>query len=56
LSWLFISRYNNYTIKRLQEEVPFFNWTSFFQTAFSQVNRTVQQEEKIILYSPDYLK
>lgn len=50
------NRYNNYTIRRLQEEITFINWTSFFQVAFSKINRTIDQDEKIILYSTDYLK
>ena len=31
---IFPTRYNNYTIGKLQEEIKFFNWTSFFQAAF----------------------
>jgi len=50
------NRYNNYTIGKLQEEIKFFNWTSFFQAAFRQINKTITEDEKIILYSPEYLK
>lgn len=33
--------YNPYTIRQWQKEVPFMNWTYFFNDAFKLVNRTV---------------
>lgn len=33
--------YHPYTIRQWQKEVPFLNWTMFFNDAFKQVNRTV---------------
>lgn len=33
--------YNPYTIRQWQKEVPFVNWTMFFNDAFKLVNRTV---------------
>lgn len=33
--------YNPYTIRQWQKEVPFLNWTEFFNDAFKLVNRTV---------------
>ena len=48
-------RYNNFTIAILQEKVPFFNWTLYFQNVFQRINKTIQPDEQIIVYSLDYL-
>ena len=48
-------RYNNFTLAILQEKVPFFNWTLYFQNVFQRINKTIQPNEQIIVYSLDYL-
>ena len=48
-------RYNNFTLRVLQEQVPFFNWTQYFQNVFQRINKTISPDEQIIVYSLDYL-
>ena len=48
-------RYNNFTLRILQEQVPFFNWTQYFQNVFQRINKTISPNEQIIVYSLDYL-
>ena len=48
-------RYNNFTLRILQEQVPFFNWTQYFQNVFQRINKTISPDEQIIVYSLDYL-
>lgn len=36
--------YNPYTIRQWQKEVPFMNWTMFFNDAFKLVNKTVSMK------------
>ncbi|XP_041983759.1 endothelin-converting enzyme homolog isoform X2 [Aricia agestis] len=48
--------YNPYTIRQWQNEVPFMNWTLFFNDAFKLVNRTISDTERIVVYAPDYFK
>ena len=33
----------------------FINWTNYFGDAFKRVNRTISDDEKIIVYAPDYM-
>ena len=42
--------YNPYTIRQWQKEVPFINWTMFFNDAFKLVNRTVSMFENVLCY------
>ncbi|PZC81626.1 hypothetical protein B5X24_HaOG212332 [Helicoverpa armigera] len=48
--------YNPYTIRQWQKEVPFVNWTMFFNDAFKLVNRTIPDTERIVVYAPEYFK
>ena len=48
-------RYNNYTIKKLQEEVDLFNWQHYFGNAFKRFDRKIDQNETIVVYSINYL-
>jgi len=48
-------RYNNFTLDILQQKVPLFNWTVYFQNVFQRINKTVQPSQQIIVYSLDYL-
>ncbi|KAH9634372.1 hypothetical protein HF086_010852, partial [Spodoptera exigua] len=47
--------YNPYTIRQWQKEVPFMNWTMFFNDAFKLVNRTIPDTERIVVYAPETL-
>ncbi|KAF9808055.1 hypothetical protein SFRURICE_017227, partial [Spodoptera frugiperda] len=44
--------YNPYTIRQWQKEVPFMNWTMFFNDAFKMISDT----ERIVVYAPEYFK
>ncbi|KAL4712581.1 hypothetical protein ACJJTC_007597 [Scirpophaga incertulas] len=48
--------YNPYTIRQWQKVAPFLNWTMFFNSAFKVVNRTISDQERIVVYAPDYFK
>ncbi|CAH0764829.1 unnamed protein product [Diatraea saccharalis] len=48
--------YNPYTIRQWQKEAPFLNWTLFFNNAFSLVNRSISDTERIVVYAPDYFR
>jgi len=48
-------RYNNYTIKKLQEEVDLFDWKHYFGNAFKRFDRKIDQNETIVVYSINYL-
>ncbi|XP_050671750.1 endothelin-converting enzyme homolog isoform X2 [Leptidea sinapis] len=48
--------YNPYTIKQWQREAPFLNWSMFFNDAFKLVNRTIPDDERIVVYAPEYFK
>ncbi|CAG5037602.1 unnamed protein product [Parnassius apollo] len=48
--------YNPYTLKQWQKEAPFLNWSSFFNDAFKLVNRTISDNERIVVYAPEYFR
>ncbi|CAH2060687.1 unnamed protein product, partial [Iphiclides podalirius] len=48
--------YNPYTLKQWQKEVPFLNWSNFFNDAFKLVNRTISDNERIVVYAPEYFR
>ncbi|XP_026317208.1 endothelin-converting enzyme homolog isoform X2 [Hyposmocoma kahamanoa] len=48
--------YNPFTIKEWQKVAPFLNWTVFFNDAFKVVNRTITENERIVVYAPDYFR
>lgn len=48
--------YNPYTIKQWQKEAPFLNWSMFFNDAFKLVNRTISDNERIVVYAPEYFR
>ncbi|XP_045456630.1 endothelin-converting enzyme homolog [Melitaea cinxia] len=48
--------YNPYTVKQWQKEAPFLNWSMFFNDAFKLVNRTIPDNERIVVYAPEYFK
>ena len=48
--------YHKMTIQELNEEFAFFNWTSYFQNAFSRINEKVDNETVIVVYGYDFLQ
>ncbi|CAK1546700.1 unnamed protein product [Leptosia nina] len=48
--------YNPYTVKQWQREAPFLNWSMFFNDAFKFVNRTITDDERIVVYAPEYFR
>lgn len=50
------SMYNLMTLAELQELAPFINWHDHFEDAFRLVKRKIQPKEKVVVYSPSYLK
>ena len=47
--------YNKISLQDLQHRAPFLNWTQYFESAFHQINASIDANESIVLYSPDYL-
>ena len=48
-------RYNNFTLEKLEEKIPFFNWTQYFSNVFKKINHTITSEEALVVYSLEYL-
>ncbi|XP_073958611.1 M13 family metallopeptidase neprilysin 3 isoform X3 [Choristoneura fumiferana] len=48
--------YNPYKIKQWQKEANFLNWTVFFNDAFSLVGRKITEEDRIVVYAPEYFR
>lgn len=48
--------YNSVTLREIDEMAPFLNFTSHFADALQTINRKITQEEKVILYAPEFLK
>ena len=48
--------YHKMTIQELNEEFAFFNWTSYFQNAFSRIDEKVDNETVIVVYGYDFLQ
>lgn len=48
--------YNPFTLREWQKVAPFMNWSMFFNDAFKMVNRSISDDERIIVYAPDYFK
>ncbi|XP_050357045.1 endothelin-converting enzyme homolog isoform X1 [Nymphalis io] len=48
--------YNPYTVKQWQKEAPFLNWSMFFNDAFKLVNKSIPDNERIVVYAPEYFK
>ncbi|XP_061380295.1 endothelin-converting enzyme homolog isoform X2 [Danaus plexippus] len=48
--------YNPYTVKQWQREAPFLNWSMFFNDAFKLVNRSISDNERIVVYAPEYFR
>ncbi|KAJ2941005.1 hypothetical protein O0L34_g13132 [Tuta absoluta] len=48
--------YNLFTLKEWQQTAPFLNWTAFFNDAFITVNRSITENERVVVYAPDYFR
>lgn len=48
--------YNKITINQLQEIAPFIDWIQYFNSAFVQVNYTIDGNTSVVVYSSDYLR
>lgn len=48
--------YNKYTVNELQKIAPFIDWIEYLNTAFVQINYTVDGNTFIVAYSPEYLR
>ena len=47
--------YHKMTLKELTMLSPFLDWVLYFKKAFSAINRNITENEKIIVYTPDYI-
>jgi endothelin-converting enzyme len=43
------------TLKELNRRARHIDWVKYFQSAFKQINREVNESEPIVVYSPEYL-
>ncbi|XP_063370105.1 endothelin-converting enzyme homolog isoform X2 [Cydia amplana] len=50
------SLYNPFTLKQWQKEANFLNWTAFFNDAFRLVGRSISENERIVVYAPEYFR
>ncbi|XP_063542862.1 endothelin-converting enzyme homolog isoform X1 [Cydia strobilella] len=48
--------YNPFTLKQWQKEANFLNWTAFFNDAFRLVGRSISENERIVVYAPEYFR
>jgi endothelin-converting enzyme len=47
--------YHKMNLKEIQALASFINWTEYFDYAFRQINVTIEDDEAIVIYTPDYL-
>jgi endothelin-converting enzyme len=43
------------TLKELNRRTRHIDWVKYFQSAFDQINREINESEPIVVYSPEYL-
>jgi len=48
--------YHALTIADLATLAPFLNWNEYFNSAFRQVNTTIEPTDPVVVYSPDFLR
>lgn len=48
--------YNRMTVKELQKMIPGFDWLLYLQKMFKFVGIEINENEEVVVYSPDYLK
>ncbi|XP_054159302.1 endothelin-converting enzyme homolog isoform X2 [Oppia nitens] len=47
--------YHKMTLKDLNRKSRAVNWVQYFRFAFNQINKTITENEPIVVYSPDYM-
>ncbi|CAN7986084.1 unnamed protein product, partial [Ixodes hexagonus] len=47
--------YHKMTVAELQTSAPLLNWTAYFNSAFSQINRTIPDTQEVVVYAPEYM-
>ena len=47
--------YNKFSLAGLHNISGFINWTRYFQKAFSKIHRKIDENQDIIVFSPEYL-
>lgn len=48
--------YHKKTISELQNLAPVIDWTSYFNSAFRRVNRTIQSSQELVVYAPEFIR
>lgn len=48
--------YHPMTLRELDKLAPFISWRDHFEDALRLVNRKVTEDERVVVYAPDYLK
>lgn len=48
--------YHKIKLKDLIKLSPFIDWVIYFREAFAPLNRNIDQDEPVVVYSPDYLR
>jgi len=43
------------TLKELNQISNQINWVNYFRSAFKQVDRNINENEPIVVYSPEYM-
>lgn len=47
---------NRKTLEELNIQLDFFNWTAYFENAFSRINYTISNETEVVLYGSDFMQ
>lgn len=47
--------YHKMTVAELQTGAPLLNWTAYFNSAFSQINKTIPDTQEVVVYAPEYM-
>lgn len=47
--------YHKLTIKELQKRATFISWQKFFTSSFGKINRTITEDEQVVVLAPKYL-
>ena len=50
------SIYHKLTLDDLNQELPFMNWTLYFQNAFGKINESVNNQTEIVVYGFEFLQ
>lgn len=47
--------YHKKTLKELNKLSPFLDWVKYFREAFAPIRRNITENEKIIVYAPEFM-